>query len=373
MEQKNLTEYNILELADQWRKGSISPEEKEIYEQWYNSFDDELLEVQQLPNGDELYNRLNQKIHGDAKTIRLWPRIAVSAAALLSITVGVWLYSSRSVVPHDRQIVKQNTISPGKNLAILTLSNGKKIPLSDMKTGVIIAGSSLQYNDGSKVAADTSLYNKELTISTPRGGTYQVYLPDGTKVWLNAASSLTYYGFRQGPGAIRKVVLDGEAYFEVAKLMSKAVKMPFIVVTDKQKIEVLGTHFNVMAYREEKLTKTTLLEGSVKITTANHFQIIKPGQQAKVDQEIEVEEVAAEQSIAWKNGYFVFDDENIHTIMNQIARWYNVEIVYEEGISDEKFGGSISRYENVNEILKKLEKTQTIRFKIEGRRITVMK
>ena len=205
-----------------------------------------------------------------------------------------------------------------------------------------------------------------LILWLPPGQQYEVVLPDGTHVWLNAASSIKFP--TAFTGAVRKVELMGESYFEVAKNRV----MPFIVSVNQTEIEVLGTHFNVMGYAEEGSTNTTLLEGSVKIRKGGSSKTIIPGQQARVTNNIQVAEVNTDEVIAWKNGKFSFNDEDIHSIMNQIVRWYDLEVVYMPGVTNQKFGGEISRYKNVNEILKKLELTQTIHFKQEGRRIIVM-
>lgn len=210
--------------------------------------------------------------------------------------------------------------------------------------------------------------NQFNTLSTAKGETYKVNLPDGTQVWLNAASSLTYPA--RFTSTNRKVTLTGEGYFEVAK--DKA--HPFIVGTDKQDVTVLGTHFNINAYTNESATKTTLLEGSVKVTADNQQQIIKPGQQAALrNGGIKVLEIDTELATAWKNNKFIFDGDDIQYIMRMVERWYNVEIVYDTYTANEKFYGGVSRYENVSEVLKSLESTGKIHFKVEGRKIFVRK
>ncbi|HWW40381.1 FecR family protein, partial [Pedobacter sp.] len=198
---------------------------------------------------------------------------------------------------------------------------------------------------------------------------YQLKLPDGTLVWLNSASSLRFP--TQFAGKERSVELDGEAYFEVAKNK----EMPFKVHVRAMEVRVLGTHFNVMAYDDEESISTTLLEGSVKVSNALQTAVIRPGQQASLKKSsgiLGVEEVNTVEAIAWKNGKFLFADEDIETIMRRISRWYNVEVEYRGNLSDKNFAGSISRYENVSEVLKMLELTGTIHFKVEGRRIIVM-
>ena len=214
---------------------------------------------------------------------------------------------------------------------------------------------------------DVLAYN---TITTPKGGQYQVTLMDGTRVWLNAASSLHYPTVFKG--SERSVQLTGEAYFEVAKNS----KMPFRVTSNGQVTEVLGTHFNINSYPDEQGTTTTLLEGSVRILNAKSDAaiLLKPGQQSGSDAsgKIKVANVNPEQFVAWKDGKFIFTNANIESIMRQVSRWYNVEIEYKGDASKEKFGGRTSRFTNVAELLEILELTDHVQFEIEGRRIIVM-
>lgn len=216
---------------------------------------------------------------------------------------------------------------------------------------------------------DTSkvLYN---TISTPRGGQYQVMLPDGSKVWLNAASSLRFP--TAFTGKERQVKMEGEAYFEVAQQASK----PFVVVTGNIKIKVLGTHFNVNAYSNENTIRTTLAEGAVRVSKEDKSKVLEPGEQVQFDKQtgnMSIKQVNVDQMLAWKNGLFYFDNTNIKTIMKQVARWYNVDAVYETAqLKNKNFSGITSRYKNVDGLLKRLELTGTIHFKVEGKTITVM-
>jgi len=277
--------------------------------------------------------------------------------------------------------VSRNKITPGGNKATLTLANGEKIILENARNGVLANqfGTSIRKTDAGHVSieqvnnaypsikkANHSLFN---TIVTPRGGQYQVTLSDGSKVWLNAASSLRF------PASFSKneriVELVGEAYFEVAKSVTER---PFKVVSGTQVIEVLGTHFNINAYSDEAEITTTLLEGSVKVLKPSTFQsqLLKPGQQARVAANIQVSDVDVSRSVAWKNGYFSFSNENIETIMRNISRWYDVDIKYQKNTTREEFVGSVSRYENVSQVLNMLQLTGSVHFKIEGRRITVM-
>lgn len=329
---------------------------------------------------------------------RYWQRIAAAAVVLITLSIGTLYYYSRNISGNDLV----NDIAPGGNKAILTLADGKKIVLTDAENGELAAQSGVvvtKLADGQIVYTVQPGKVGETTmnsIETPKGGQYQVVLPDGTKVLLNAASVLTY------PSSFvhvksRRVQLKGEAYFEVAKVrmkeqggMSKeqgvrskeqgvrskeqGVRMPFIVVTDKQKIEVLGTHFNVNSYTDEAFTKTTLIEGSVLVNASGKSELLTPGNQAVAGNgELTVAEANVEEVLAWKNGYFMFDSEDIGTVMRKISRWYNVDVVFEGDVSKDRFGGTVSRFSNVSKVLRKLELTNKVHFRMEGRRIIVTK
>ena len=193
-----------------------------------------------------------------------------------------------------------------------------------------------------------------------------MHLPDGTNIWLNAASSVKFpVVFSQSE---RRVELQGEAYFEVAKDKSK----PFIVTTSGQSVTVLGTHFNISSYPDDSETKTTLLEGSVKVNALGSSKIIKPGEKAvRTKKGFEVSRADVEETMAWKNGYFRFSDEQMEDVTRKLSRWYNVEFVFEGQPSAERFNGIISRNKNLGQVLKMLEKTKAIHFQKRGRRIIV--
>lgn len=305
---------------------------------------------------------------------------AAAAVVLAMLSVGLYFYlppAGRNNAAGSKYAAE---IRPGGNKAILKLADGSEISLTDADNGTLANRGGItitKTKDGQVIYQAASLpqaasaqmaYN---TISTPRGGQYQINLPDGTRVWLNAASSLKFpQSFAHLPS--RTVELDGEAYFEVFKNS----KQPFKVLSHagiagrKQLIEVLGTHFNVNAYPDEENTKTTLLEGLVKI---NQETELHPGEQAVLDHgRLRVATVDTEEAVAWKNGYFNFTNEDIYSIMKKISRWYDVEVVYEGKITDNTFNGPVSRSSKVSEVLDILELTKTVHFKIEGRRITVM-
>jgi hypothetical protein len=291
-----------------------------------------------------------------------------SVAAILVIAIGIcfYVYKIQSV---DKHFVKKlaKDIEAGSHKACIVLADGRKIDLSQDKTGVKVLKNQLAYNDGSKLLTEPELVNQPITLQTPRGGTYQVQLPDGTEVWLNAATKLTYYPVLNNKGQ-RIVNLEGEAYFEVAKDKTH----PFIVKSKAQEVEVLGTHFNISSYADDVLSKTTLLEGSIKI---NHNMLL-PGQQAILkDQKITIHQADMEQAMAWKNGDFVFKGEDFKEMMQKIARWYDVQIEYRENIATDqiKLTGWISRKSKLSEVLNHIQYAGNIHFKIEGRKIMVEK
>lgn len=305
-----------------------------------------------------------------------------AAAILIVFTVGVLLWKVR----HDQKLTGQQTalnnkndIKPGIDKAILTLANGQKIILTDSVNGTVAKQGNilikkekngiLHYVVGKSAKTADNAATGFNTFTTPRGAEYHVTLPDGSVVWLNAASSIKFpTTFASNE---RSVELTGEAYFEVAKDKHK----PFKVKFNNQEVEVLGTHFDIMAYADEPQAKTTLLEGSVKISRDQMKQVLVPGQQAvssTTGKGFTVQKANIQEVMAWKNGYFLFRNVNIVNIMRQASRWYDVDIVYEDGLVEKEYGGRVSKFKNISELLHNLELTGTIHFKVEGRRVTVM-
>lgn len=295
------------------------------------------------------------------KSIFNWRRYA-AAAAVLFIT-GLCVFFALKTTKVNKVVfkVKQHDAMPGGNKAILTLANGTAIILDSAHNGVIAKqGNSIinKTQNGQLVYdADNTAQTEDVqmnTVATPRGGQYQVVLPDGTKVWLNAASSINYPTTFMGKQ--RQVEITGEIYFEVAKNAAQ----PFIVKTDRAVVEVLGTHFNIMDYDDEAVMKTTLLEGSVKITHGNSSKTIKPGEQALVNETNEIVVIAnidVDEEVAWKNGLFQFTDSDIHSIMRQAARWYNLDIVYEGEMPVKQYTGRISRNVKASQLINMLKFT----------------
>ncbi|WP_184550075.1 FecR family protein [Mucilaginibacter sp. FT3.2] len=319
----------------------------------------------------------------------------IAATVLLFLATGAYVLkknTSTDVVANNRQ----QKISFGGNKATLTLSNGKKIDLEDAANGAIAAQSNFtikktsegvvvyQANAASKTAGSAIAKPLFNTITTPNGGQYEVILPDGSKVWLNAASSIKFP--TQFAANERLVELTGEAYFEVVKVFNpqkkviKPERLPFVVLSGRQRIQVLGTRFNVNDYHEENTVKTTLLEGSVKVNTLidndQHQSIstamLRPGQQSDLDGgHFNVSAADTASAIAWKDGFFQFDNEDIHVVMRKISRWYNVDVEYRGDMRGKGFSGVISKYSNVSEVLKMLQLTGSVSFTINNRKITV--
>jgi ferric-dicitrate binding protein FerR (iron transport regulator) len=311
-------------------------------------------------------------------------RLTAGLAAMLFLAFGLFLYfKSGGENPSPAFLAKhtvQEVIVPGGNKALLTLADGRVIRLDQAGDGLLAneAGTRIVKTEDGQIFYEPVNINGTKsgpsynTISTPRGGEYRVILPDGTKVWLNAESSLHYPSRFSSDKRI--VELVGEAYFEVNKQ-----HIPFFVKSSVQTVEVLGTHFNVNAYKNNSSVKTTLLEGSVRVSGAtikgSGTKVLQPNQQSAVSagvDAIRVSSVDASKAVAWKNGYFAFYDENIVQVMSTLARWYDIDVIYQGDMSNKMFGGTISRFENIETLLKTIELTGSVRFRIEGRKVIVM-
>ncbi|WP_285059162.1 FecR family protein [Pedobacter ginsengisoli] len=341
--------------------------------------------------------------------IKLWPRIAVAAAAVAAVVFGVYFFNANrhaNTPRHPELVSGPQDIAPGKNGATITLANGKVIALSDAKSGVVVGGGKLAYypslrggttkqsplhDEIASIPRNDGEGKQQITASTAKGQTYQFTLPDGTKVWLNADSKISFPS--QFSGKQRKVLLEGEGYFEVSKNKAK----PFIVQTDKQEVTVLGTHFNINAYSDDTGIKTTLVEGSVRVrhlegsastrdllnsTNKGSLPVVrddgnavtlKPNQQAlvTVNQPITVKEINAADAIDWKNGEFVFRKEPLQQIMKRVERWYNVKVIYKGDMKPVTFSGTVSRFDKASTLLRLLEKTKKIHFDIVGNSIII--
>ncbi|HEY4289443.1 MAG TPA: FecR domain-containing protein [Puia sp.] len=391
----------IVSIIEKYSTAALSEEETSILNEWLDGVSPEefhrmLDACTALPEGLRAYpslppefaRRLELAIDeadSQEETIPLfhWKKWTAAAAAVVLLSTGAWWWMTHDHNRTPRVKIAANDVSPGINGAILTLADGKQIVLDSTSNSFSATDGHAKISKGSKdqltyKAADAGagstgaaagtpaelVYN---TLSTPRGRKISVVLADGTKVWLNAASSIKFPTIFSG--SKRLVEIRGEAYFEVAA----NVKQPFVVkkMGSDYEVQVLGTQFNINAYDDEDLIKTTLLDGAVRIKN----KILKPGQQAvggKDQEEVTVvPNVNTGEVLAWKNGVFNFDHADIYTVMRQVARWYDVDVEY-KGTFTRHFGGTISQNVNVSQVFKMLELTGAVRFTVEGRKVTVM-
>ncbi|BAV04542.1 FecR family protein [Filimonas lacunae] len=383
----------LLKLVKKYQEGTATPAEKDFIEQYYQHFHTQEKASAQWNNDhkqqleNNLLQRINLQIEQESTpvvpVVPLYKRSLFKiAAAVLLLATGTAIYIASQHTDNKHTATAQQDVAPGGNKATLTLADGSVIVLDNAGNGKLTSQNNfsvikasdgkIAYQQDSVASALVMQYN---LLSTPLGGRYQVTLSDGTTVWLNSSSSLRYpTAFN---GATREVELTGEGYFEVARNSAK----PFHVIVPvkragerKMDVKVLGTHFNINAYEEEQQVNTTLLEGSVVVGIGSQSKCIAPGQAAALDlysQQLLVKNADTEGAVAWKNGRFAFHHQNIKEVMRQIARWYNVEIVYEGKISDEDFGGEIPCSENLSKVLKMLELTGIVHFRLEDRKVIV--
>lgn len=375
----------LLSLVQNWGQ----EEDVTISEEVYASIQQELSE-NLFPEEEQIF-----KVPEESRPLiySLWPRIAVAVCLVLGVFIGFKFYQPGFKTSENNHLVK-NDVPAGGNKAYLTLSNGKRIALTDVPDGKLAdqegvqvskaANGQLVYTlsaDGiaeGKTAgqgAEGTIRQSINKIETPKGGQYQVNLPDGSRVWLNAASSLKFPTAFTGQKE-RVVELSGEAYFEVNHKASQ----PFIVRTSKQDVIVLGTHFNVNSYADETYTKTTLLQGSVLVKRnvkisdpkpGKDLILLKPGQQAILNTAIQVADADVEMAVAWKDGNFMFNDVNLLNILRQLSRWYDVSVDYNHVPKNRVFTGFISRDVNLSKVLKMLEVTGGIKFTVEDKTIKI--
>ncbi|TDQ80126.1 FecR family protein [Sphingobacterium yanglingense] len=364
----------IDELLDAYLEGRCTAEERQKLESHYLHYLDERRSIPSSQQVNDSYihthrHILNEIEHAEAKRSKSKSRGWYwAAAAVLVFTVGLSVWKLKES-PEPVVDLTQHEIAPGGNRATLTFSDGSAMALEEGKEGIVM-NQDIVYQDGSDVFKDDSdahHKDRQVSLETPRGGTYRVTLSDGTKVWLNAASKLQY---PQVFGQERSVILSGEAYFEVAHQDNK----PFKVVADKQTIEVLGTKFNVRSYPRE-VDRTTLLEGKVKVRAEEFHvsKVLKPGQQMVWSKDgVHVVEVNAQDVTAWKEDILVFQQDDLRDILNDISRWYDVDVVVDRDLGHlPKLTGEIPRNISLNEFLKALKLHYNITFQLEGRRVTI--
>lgn len=388
-----MTESEIRNLLNRYQQGLCTPEEKQMIDRWLESESNAPAPFPTEAEKIRIKNKLQAAIYKNAglpeksrltisegsesytnsfTATKSWGIYRIAASLVLLAVVG---YGAFRYLQPDEIIstpIAQD-IKAGGDKAILKLADGTQVELNGKGTVIPQQGVATVINQNGKLSyvsqlakANESVIN---TVSTPRGGQYQLTLADGSKVWLNAASSLKFPAAFSGNE--RVVELTGEAYFEVAHNK----EMPFKVrIPSGEEVTVLGTHFNVMAYTEEELVKTTLLEGSVRVTSKKGNSILAPNQQALMTKQGDlsvVRDYNVDEAVAWKNGSFVFNDTELEVIMRQVARWYDVEVVYENDLRDLQFGGVVSRKENVSAVLNLLELTSAVDFEIQEKKIIV--
>ena len=412
----NTEEEKIIYLLNKYTQNSITKEEFEELFRLIKETETETIVKDKLTNDlyaetgnmyntsywQKVFRKILQIANGNKRTvipntrIFTWPRVAAAASILILFTAGIYTlitYSGKHEIPGGITNTIHNDVAPGGNKATLTLADGRTIVLETVSNGIVTKqgateikkqNNQLMYDASNAIAGirNTPTYN---TITTPRGGQFQITLPDGSKVWLNAASSIKFPIVFMGKE--RKVEIAGEAYFEVATHYTPSLnanpkmsgsnpnaKVPFIVSVNGMEVKVLGTHFNINAYPDEKAIKTTLLEGRVQVTSAlNSSVVLSPNQQALLDAKgiLSVKEIDPDDIIAWKDGLFRFDDANIQSIMRQLARWYNLDVTYETVPAIHNITGEVPKNISLKTLLKALE-INDIHLKIEGRKVTVM-
>ena len=363
----SLSETENTELID-WAKRSADNQQvlDDLSDAGYRAT---VMKNQQSFNVDAALLRVKAK---PVKRLHLARYISIAASFLLFCGIGYYLYQQQApgIVANKAQIM------PGGNKAILTLANGETIELDTAKNGQLArqgnasisktAAGHIVYQSGSTTPGQI-VYN---AIATPRGGLYNLTLSDGSLVWLNAASSIRYPVMFTGNE--RVVEITGEVYFEVAQQKAK----PFRIISRGQTVEVLGTRFNINSYSDEANVLTTLIEGSVKVQARSFESIkyLKAGQQSVLtDQQLSVSNADTEKAIAWKDGYFYFNNDNIQSVMRKLSRWYDFDVVFAENIPVEEYTGSISRDKSIDQVLTMLEYANSVHFRIEGKKITVLK
>ncbi|MCD0490489.1 FecR domain-containing protein [Pedobacter sp. MC2016-14] len=393
---KDIYKQHFFEIIKKYRLGKASQEEIDFLMAYYKVFEENEVLNLDLTEEDAMKERILSSINKEINALK--PAVAplplskkivkyYPAAAILLVLLTISSYFVLKFIKTDvNKVAVANEIGPGSNRAVLTLANGKKILLDQAANGEIAKqpGISITKTANGQIIytilgnedqrANPALSN---TISTPKSGQYQVLLPDGTRVWLNSVSSLRYP--TAFTGGERVVELQGEAYFEVAKDKT----MPFKVKTALETIEVLGTHFNINAYEDEPTIKTTLLEGAVRVTvksvnsakfSGSQDLTLEPGQQAvlrRANMETALNtKVNVDKVVAWKNGVFSFENDDLRSVMRQIERWYDVKIVYEGPSPEDKFFGEISRNSNLSEVFKILE-LNNVEFNVSGKTVRV--
>jgi ferric-dicitrate binding protein FerR (iron transport regulator) len=382
------------DLLKRYSSGNCTVAERQLVEAWYQELvktgaleyeEGEKESIQEAIETGLLQNiaAMEEEPYIPVRRLRAGRTWWAAAIILISISGAGYYFLNKkpATTVAKTTITLKNDVAPGSNKAVLTLANGKTILLDDAANGVVAEEGSAKVvkpDDGKLVYSQQSDNSDETlswnTLATPRSGQYQLVLPDGTKVWLNSESSI-HYPILFG-GKERRVQITGEAYFEVVHNSN----MPFIVElpSGRGQVEVLGTHFNVNAYNDESAIKTTLLQGKVKVVktsaTLQQTAVLSPGEQAVMrgNNRIQVRKAAIDDVVAWKNGLFHFESADIKMVMRQLARWYDIEVVYEgASIKNDPLFVEISRNTKLSDVLKVLQESGSAKFSIQGRKVTV--
>ncbi len=368
---KQTDKIRLQELAHKWLTGTISREEQQEFDNWFNQTNNDApISVPDLyaPNEDahkkQLYANILNRIDDRRPRRKIIKWLPYAAAMVTAIAAVAWYFAERS--PTSKPVISPTyvqDVAPGGNRAMLTLADGEKINLSEAQSGIVVSEDGVAYQDDqdqSKEIVDlTSGVVSQMMLTTPRGGTYKLRLSDGTTVWLNAASTLKYPS--KFTGATRVVELEGEGYFEVSKSA-----VPFKVKSQGQEVEVLGTAFNLSSYSNQSETKTTLVEGRVKVTlldgiisnSAESSHILEPGQQiTKIGSVFSLQSVDTETYTAWKDGYFDFDGITPTAAFSQLERWYDIDVVYQGKAPTMVFFGMFRRDKPLISVLDMLKES----------------
>lgn len=360
-------------LVERFTNGTATNKELEVFIKLVNegkldaSLTDAINEVAGITENDEAaFPTL-------VKRNRLWPRIAAAASVLLMIAVSAYFILHKKAQQIQVAQAQPHDIAPGHNQATLTLGNGQKIILSKGLSGKLAqqGNTQIKVNGSEEIVYSGSENSSEVaynTLSTSKGeqSPYPLVLADGTKVWLNSNSSVTFP--TAFAGKTREVQISGEAYFEVVHNAAR----PFKVKAGNQIVEDIGTSFNINSYGDEPAIKTTLVEGSAKVLANGEFKILKPGQRSIVTKtSVSTQASDSEAEIAWVGGKFIFHDEDLHSVMRQLARWYNIEVVYDYQPTDVSIDGRFSKARNISQILKAFVQTGAVKFKIKGNVVRV--
>ncbi|WP_300601643.1 FecR family protein [Niabella sp.] len=371
----------IEQLYQRFLRGNCSREEAELLLSYFETGEGDA-ELQELISGhfnqpvtdadagpvpDFDANKVHRQLMQQIRTRRrvYLKRVAVAASVLLVVLSGVFLIRTYRHSNNAPLAVQQTGIAPGGNKATLILSTGKSLALSEKKTGIRVDTGGMQYEDGQTLAARGSA--SFATLQIPRGGQYRIVLPDGTKVWLNAESALTYP--MQFNEKERQVELKGEAYFEVAKNAA----WPFVVKLQTGDVTVKGTRFNVQAYAQDPGAKVTLAEGAVEVANTAEKRLLRPNQEASLQQgaAITVRAVNAEQALAWVDGYFLFDNMSLRQMLQPIARWYDVDVRIQAHLSEQAFWVRYTRSKGLKELLDYLKEFEHFNYSIKGRTLLI--